>query len=134
MFGYERRQQPLASPKVFRRRLLRSGTFGIVTVAISLTVGVAGYSLFEGLGFLDSFVNAAMILSGMGPLHNPLTVAGKVFAGIYALYSGFAVLVIAAIAFAPVVHRVLHRFHLETEEEEEKDDGLEKRKKAPDRR
>ena len=127
MFGYERRHQPLASPEVFRARLLRSGTFGVVTVAISLAAGMAGYSFFEGLGALDSFVNAAMILSGMGPLHNPLTVAGKLFAGIYALYSGFAVLVIAAIAFAPVVHRVLHRFHLETEE----DEGRERREKKP---
>jgi hypothetical protein len=128
MFGYERRHQPLASPRVFRRRLLRSGTFGLVTVAISLAVGMAGYSFFEGLGAVDSFLNAAMILSGMGPLHNPLTVAGKLFAGIYALYSGFAVLVIAAIAFAPVVHRVLHRFHLETEE---KDGGPERRATKP---
>jgi hypothetical protein len=89
---------------------------GSAMVAVSLIVGMTGYSFFEGLDALDSFVNAAMILSGMGPLHNPGTAGGKVFAGIYALYSGFAVLVIAAITFAPAVHRVLHRFHLEEEE------------------
>ena len=131
MFGYERRHQPLANPRVFRRRLIRSGTFGFVVVTISLAVGMAGYSFFEGLAFLDSFVNTAMILSGMGPLHNPLTAGGKVFAGIYALYSGFAVLVVAAITFAPFIHRVLHRFHLETAEEEGGEKG---EKKAPDRR
>jgi len=119
MFWYERRHQPLASRRVFRRRLLRSGTFGFIIVTLSLAAGMAGYSFFEGLGFIDSFENTAMILSGMGPLHNPITAAGKVFAGVYALYSGFAVLVIAAITFAPVVHRVLHRFHLETEEKDE---------------
>jgi ABC-type glycerol-3-phosphate transport system permease component len=116
MFGYERRHQPLASKEVFHRRLVRSGILGFIMVVISLAVGMAGYALLEGLGALDSFVNAAMILSGMGPLHAPLTPAGKIFAGLYALYSGFAVLVIAAIAFAPFVHRVLHRFHLEEDE------------------
>jgi hypothetical protein len=114
---YERRRQRLASPEVFRRRLIRSGTVGSIMVIVSLAVGISGYHFFEHLDFLDSFVNAAMILSGMGPLHDPTTVAGKIFAGIYALYSGFAVLVIAAIAFAPVVHRVLHHFHIEEEQE-----------------
>jgi len=110
---YERLHQRLASPEVFRRRLVQSGIVGIVMVAISLVVGMAGYHWIESLDWLDSFLNAAMILSGMGPLHTPDTTAGKLFAGIYALYSGFAVLVIAAIAFAPVVHRVFHRFHIE---------------------
>jgi hypothetical protein len=119
MFWYERRHQPLASREVFQRRLLRSGTFGFIIVTISLLVGMAGYAFTEGLGALDAFVNAAMILSGMGPLHIPQTTAGKVFAGIYALYSGFAVLVIAALIFAPVVHRVLHRFHLEESGEDD---------------
>jgi len=59
-----------------------------------------------------------MILSGMGPLHSPETTAGKLFAGCYAIYCGFAVLGIAAIMFAPVVHRIFHRFHIETEEDE----------------
>lgn len=115
---FERRHQTLASPEVFRRRLLKSGSFGLMMVLISLAVGMAGYAFFERLGFLDSFLNAAMILSGMGPIHNPATPGGKIFAGFYALYSGFAVIVIAAITFAPVVHRVLHRFHLETSEDE----------------
>jgi hypothetical protein len=115
---FERRHQTLASPEVFRRRLLKSGSFGMIMVVISLAVGMAGYHFLEQLGLLDSFLNASMILSGMGPIYAPVTPGGKVFAGFYALYSGFAVIVIAAITFAPVVHRVLHRFHLESSEDE----------------
>jgi hypothetical protein len=110
---YERRHQALASPEVFHRRLITSGFVGLVLVAISLAVGMAGYAFFEHIGFVDAFLNASMILSGMGPLLNPASTGGKLFAGFYALYSGFAVLAIAAIMFAPVVHRIMHRFHLE---------------------
>jgi len=117
MFEYERRHQKLASPELYRKRLVRAAVFGLCMVAISLAVGIAGYMYFEGLAFIDAFENAAMILSGMGPLHDPKGTAGKVFAGLYALYSGFAVLVIAAIVFAPVIHRVMHRFHIEEAQE-----------------
>ncbi|HEY2630164.1 MAG TPA: hypothetical protein VGI57_13630 [Usitatibacter sp.] len=113
MMHFERRHQKLATPEVYRARLIRSGAFGLFIVAISLVVGMSGYSFFEKLSFLDAFMNAAMILSGMGPVHNPESAGGKVFAGIYALYSGFAVLVITAIMFAPTIHRALHRFHIE---------------------
>jgi hypothetical protein len=119
---YERRSQKLASPSMYRRRLVQSGVAGFIMVAVSLAAGMAGYAYFEDLGWLDSFVNAAMILSGMGPLHDPESTGGKLFAGIYALYSGFAVLVIAAVTFAPVIHRILHRFHMKTEEDEESED------------
>ncbi len=102
----------LATPREFRRRLIGTGTVGLVLIAISLAIGIAGYALTEHLGLVDAFLNAAMILSGMGPLHDPTSTAGKLFAGFYALYSGFAVLGIAAIVFAPVVHRLFHRFHI----------------------
>jgi hypothetical protein len=110
---FESRHEKLASPDVFRKRLVQSGLFGCFMVFVSLVVGMAGYSYFEHLGFVDAFENAAMILSGMGPLWDPKSTGGKIFAGIYALYSGFAVLVIAAIMFAPVIHRIMHRFHIE---------------------
>ncbi|HST01378.1 MAG TPA: hypothetical protein VLJ84_06940 [Usitatibacter sp.] len=120
--NYEHRTQQLASPAVYRKRLVQSGTAGFIMVSVSLAVGMAGYAYFEDLGWLDAFVNAAMILSGMGPLHDPESTGGKLFAGIYALYSGFAVLVIAAVSFAPAIHRMLHRFHMQTEEDEEKEE------------
>ncbi len=117
---YERRHQPLAPLPVFRRRLIGAGSVGMGLVAISLAVGIAGYMATEHLAALDAFLNAAMILSGMGPLHNPQSAGGKLFAGLYALYCGFAVLGIAAIMFAPVVHRLFHRFHIEAEDDNAK--------------
>ncbi len=109
---FERRSLPLATREVFRRRLVTVGTIGFAIVAASLLIGIAGYAFFESLPLVDAFLNASMILSGMGPLHAPQTTAGKIFAGLYAIYCGFAVLGIAAIVFAPVVHRLFHRFHI----------------------
>ena len=109
--------KPLASPTVFAWRLVASTAIGLVLIAVSLAAGMAGYHGYEGLPWIDAFLNAAMILSGMGPLLQPATPGGKIFAGLYALYSGLAVLVIAGIIFGPVVHRFLHRFHLESGDE-----------------
>ena len=111
----ESRNRPLAPPQVFFRRLLFSAVVGFGLVVLSLAVGMAGYHGYEGLRWIDAFVNASMILSGMGPLMSPVTTGGKLFAGFYALYSGLAVLVIAGVMFGPVVHRFLHRFHVEGE-------------------
>ncbi len=109
---YERYNAPLAPAATHRRRLLGAARTGFAMIAASLAAGMAGYAYFEGLGPVDAFENAAMILSGMGPLYNPQTVAGKLFAGAYAIYCGFAVLGIAAVIFAPVVHRTFHRLHI----------------------
>ncbi len=109
--------KPLAPPHVFLRRLLVSAAVGFGLVAVSLAVGMAGYHGYEGIPWIDAFLNASMILSGMGPLLSPVTTGGKLFAGLYALYSGLAVLVIAGVIFAPVVHRFLHRFHMEAEDD-----------------
>jgi hypothetical protein len=70
-----------------------------------------GYSRYEGLPWRDSFLNAAMLLGGMGPVDPPKTDAGKLFAGIYALYAGLILIITAGLLMTPVVHRVLHRFH-----------------------
>jgi len=115
---YERFARRLASRDVYRRRLIGTGRIGLALIAISLAIGIAGYAITEHLSLLDAFLNASMILSGMGPLHEPKTVAGKLFAGFYALYSGFAVLGIAAIMLAPVVHRLFHRFHIADTDED----------------
>ena len=83
----------------------------------SLGVGVWGYEHFEGLEWRDAFLNAAMLLGGMGPVESPQTAGGKLFAAFYALYAGIVFLVVVAILIAPVVHRLLHRFHWEGDEE-----------------
>jgi hypothetical protein len=103
---------PLAPRATYRRRILTAGKVGLTFVAVSLAIGMAGYMEFEKLGLVDAFLNAAMILSGMGPIHNPQTTGGKIFAGIYAIFSGFAVLLVAAVVFAPVIHRTFHKLHI----------------------
>lgn len=103
---------PLAPRQAHRRRVLTAASVGLAFLAVSLAAGMAGYMAFEHLSLLDAFLNASMILSGMGPLHGPVTVGGKVFAGLYALFSGFAVLGIAAVILAPIVHRIFHRLHI----------------------
>jgi len=80
---------------------------------LSLAVGMAGYEYFEDLPWRDAFMNAAMLMGGMGPVDAPRTNGGKVFAGLYALYAGLVFLVAAGLVFAPLMHRVLHRFHWE---------------------
>ena len=108
---YERRASPLASRRTFARRFALSFAIGIGIIGVSLGVGMAGYRFFEGASWLDAFVDAAMILSGMGPVTTQFkTDAGKLFAGFFALYSGFAVVVATGIVFVPIVHRILHRF------------------------
>ena len=86
-----------------------------MVIAVSLGIGMIGYHVFEKLPWIDAFLNAAMILSGMGPVATLQTDAGKIFAGCYALFSGLALIAILGIIFAPVVHRFLHKFHLEDE-------------------
>jgi hypothetical protein len=108
---YERRGERLLTRRAFARRLLAHGAAGGAVVAASLALGMAGYAYFEGLSWLDAFLNAAMLLGGMGPVDPPQTDGGKLFAGLYALYAGLAFLVLAGIVLAPVVHRILHRFH-----------------------
>ena len=113
LFGYERRHHALLPWPAFKRRFLTNFAVGIGLIALSLGVGMAGYMGLAGLGAVDAFLNAAMILSGMGPLAVLDNDAAKVFAGLYALYSGLAVLAVAGLVFAPVIHRLLHRFHVE---------------------
>ncbi|HEY1380916.1 MAG TPA: hypothetical protein VGF55_29215 [Gemmataceae bacterium] len=113
----EPKYAPLPPRRVFFRRFVRSFLIGQAMVAGSLMVGMAGYRYFEGMSWVDAFANAAMILSGMGPLEPLRTAGGKLFAGCYALYSGLALIVIVGIVFGPVVHRFLHRFHLESRRE-----------------
>lgn len=112
---YEHRARPLLPRPAFRRRMLLHFFTALGFIVGSLGIGMAGYAGFEGLGWTDSFLNAAMILGGMGPVDLPASVGGKLFAGFYALYSGLAVLIVAGIVFAPLLHRLMHRFHWDAE-------------------
>jgi hypothetical protein len=110
---FEHRHEPLLPRAAFLHRMARYTTAALLIILGSLFIGMVGYHLFEGLGWTDSFVNAAMILGGMGPVNSLHTVAGKLFAGVYALYAGLVFLLVAGVLFAPVFHRFLHHFHLE---------------------
>ncbi len=99
----------------FVRRVLRHAVAAIALLVLSLALGIAGYEYYEHLPWRDAFLNAAMLMGGMGPVDPPRTDGGKVFAGLYALYAGLVFLVASGLVFAPVVHRVLHRFHWEQE-------------------
>jgi len=112
--GFEPRHQKVISRLAFAKRMLLAiGLWGILTFG-GLVIGMAGYAVTEGMGLADSFVNAAMILSGMGPVAELHTTAGKVFAGCYAILSGLIIVIGAGFVLAPIAHRVLHRFHVET--------------------
>ncbi len=108
---FEHRHEPLVPLSRFLRRLASSFAIGLGLVAVSLAVGMLGYRRLFALSWIDAFVNASMILSGMGPLAIPQTTGAKLFAGGYALFSGLAVLAIAGIIFAPAIHRFLHYLH-----------------------
>ncbi len=110
---FEHRRQPLISRKAFLRRQLNFTLVALAIILGSLIIGMIGYHLLEGFSWIDSLLNAAMILGGMGPVNPLVTTAGKVFASFYALYSGVIFLVVAGIIFAPAFHRILHHFHLE---------------------
>jgi hypothetical protein len=85
-------------------------------VALSLLIGVTGYHFFESMDWLDAFLNASMILGGMGPVDALHTVGGKLFAGIYAIYSGLFLIGATGMLLAPVFHRILHKFHAEVKD------------------
>jgi len=113
------RYKPLSPKKDYLTRIAKSWMLGITLLLFSLGGGMLGYHHFEDLSWTDSFANASMILSGMGPLSPLQTNAGKLFAGFYALYSGLAFILILGIVFAPVIRRFFHRFHLEEEHKDQ---------------
>jgi hypothetical protein len=104
---------------LFLGRLAKYALISLGIVIVSLVGGMIGYHLFEGFSWVDSFLNAAMLMGGMGPVGTLHTDAGKVFAGAYALYCGLVMLVSIAIFAAPIFHRFLHHFHLEGEHRKE---------------
>jgi len=112
---FEHHRQPLLPRSAYLRRVVRFSGWAFLIVLGSVAIGMIGYHFLEGLAWMDAFLNAAMILGGMGPVNPIHTEGGKLFAGIYALYSGLVFLLAAGVLFAPILHRFMHRFHLEME-------------------
>jgi hypothetical protein len=115
---YEHRSHPLLPKANYYKRLARNFIWGSGVILFSLSVGMAGYHYFENIGWIDSLLNASMILTGMGPVNTLHTTAGKLFASFYALFSGVVFLTFIAFILAPVVHRLLHTFHLDEDEKQ----------------
>jgi hypothetical protein len=113
-FSFEHWNQPLLSAPKFFLRFLSCTIVGLIFIVTALAIGMLGYHGFEGMSWLDAFTNAAMTLSDMG-LTSPIrTVSGKIFSGIYALLSGLFFLSVFTVMIAPIVHRFMHKFHLQT--------------------
>ena len=108
---YEHRGDKLISRRLFARRFLLHLAAALGLAIFSLAIGMAGYMGLEHLPWRDAFLNSAMLLGGMGPVDAPKTDAGKLFAGCYALYAGVIFIISAGVVLAPIVHRLLHRFH-----------------------
>lgn len=110
---YEHRKQPLLSTAKFLKRVARHWLAGFGVLTLGLGVGIVGYHYIAGLTWIDSLLNASMILGGMGPVDPVKTDAAKIFASCYALFSGLAFIGIVSVLLAPFVHRLLHRVHAE---------------------
>ncbi len=119
---FERRNEPLLPRIAFLWRLFAHFIIAAGIVFGSLLIGVLGYHYLEGLEWIDSLLNASMILGGMGPVGELHTAAGKIFASCYALYSGILFLLVAGVLFAPIFHRFLHHFHLNLIEDDQSAD------------
>jgi glycerate kinase len=116
-FHFERKTQKVASRGRFSQRMVRNGAAAGVMTLLALLVGMGGYMMLEGMNATDAFANAALILSGMGPLDPLHTAGGRIFAGIYALVSGVLYIALSALILAPIFHRILHRFHVDEEDQ-----------------
>src|SRR5882672_3340242 len=108
---YEHRTDQLLAPRLFVRRVSRHAAAALALVIFSIALGMAGYMYFEHLPWRDAFLNSAMLLGGMGPVDAPKSDGGKIFAGCYALYAGLVFLISVSVVLAPLLHRLLHRFH-----------------------
>ena len=116
IFKFEHRKQPLLSQQSFVKRLVFAAALSTVLLAVWTVVGMIGYHLLAGLGWVDAFLNSAMIVGGMGPVDILNNQPAKVFAGFYAILSGVIFLSVFGLLIGPVFHRFLHRFHLDDEE------------------
>lgn len=117
MFRFERSREALLSIANYYARVAKCFVITLFIVAFSLTFGTSGYCYFGEMSLVDGLLNSSMILTGMGPVDKMTTTSGKLFAALYALYSGIAFLSMMAVLMAPILHRFMHRFHLEDRDE-----------------
>ena len=108
---YESKAHPPIPSARFVRRVLLHVAAALALLLLSLMIGMMGYEHYEQLPWRSAFLNTAMLLGGMGPVDVPRTDGGKLFAGLYALYAGLVFLIVAGLVLAPVVHRIMHKFH-----------------------
>jgi len=113
MHLYEHRSQPLLPRRLFARRMWQHFLVAMALLGASLGIGMLGYRFLAGFSWVDAFLNASMLLGGMGPVGDVPTTSGKLFAGFFALYAGLVLLAASAVLLTPVLHRVMHRIHLE---------------------
>jgi hypothetical protein len=112
-FAYERHHQALAPPAAFRRRVAHHFLLAFGAIGVSLAIGTLGYHAFGREAWIDSFLNACMLLGGMGQVGDVTTAGGKIFAALFALYAGVLFIAVSGLLLAPFLHRILHRFHLD---------------------
>jgi hypothetical protein len=117
--SFEQRRAKVISKHEFAWRMTRAIGLWFVIIGCGLAIGIAGYAGLEGMSLTDSFMNAAMILSGMGPATELKTTSGKLFAGTYAIFSGLVIVIATGFVLAPIFHRVLHKFHVETSKDKD---------------
>lgn len=116
--GFEQRDEPLLPRPMFYRRVGRFVAAAVGLLLVSWLIGILGYKLLENMSWIDAILNSAMILGGMGPVNPLQTDAGKLFASVYALFSGVIFLVGAGLVVAPIAHRLLHQFHLDDDDDD----------------
>lgn len=116
---YEQKKHPPIPTERFIKRVLLHAMIALALLLLSLMLGMAGYEHYEQLSWRSAFLNAAMLLGGMGPVDAPVTDGGKLFAGIYALYAGLVFLIVVGLVLAPVVHRIMHKFHWEQDQQDQ---------------
>jgi len=115
---FERRHDQLAPIPVFVKRLIASLAIALALIAFALTIGITGYHLLGGFGWIDSLLEASMILGGMGPVAQLSGDGVKIFASMYALFSGMIFIAVMGVVLSPVAHRILHKFHVDEKDED----------------
>jgi len=130
MLFFEPLHKPLLPKAKFYKRLFNNSLIALLIILISLSIGVSGYMGLADMNFVNALLNASMILGGMGPVDVLPNDASKYFASAYALFSGVTFLSIVGVLFAPLLHRLMHRYHLETDEEEEEEEQSPKKNKS----